>query len=103
MKKLILKGNTYEGEHDFRVEGIRGNVALFQGMEKEDDGIYWGLQRASVLKAYYSESDKAYSQRMRVMEPIKNGEVVEINGDQYRTIVIGNYSNCVQFEKVGAE
>lgn len=85
----------------FRVEGVPGDVSLFQDKEKKGDGIYWGLQHGSMLKSYYSPEDIAHSKRMQEIAPIKDGELVIIAGEIYRCKVNGNYSDCCVFEKVG--
>jgi hypothetical protein len=35
-----------------------------------------------------------------LIEPIENGEIVEIEGKKYSTRILGNYSDCVIFDPV---
>lgn len=97
MKTLQLSRNTFDYERKFKVEGVRGDVSLHQGKEKADDGIYYGLQAGTMVKSHYSQEEIAHKERMRTEAPIKNGEIVLINGEQYKAKVIGNYSDCIDF------
>lgn len=101
---------------DFKVEVKigRGNKKVKQAWCKlqkdkvvEGDGILWGMQRASVLKAHWSDQEIAYHDMMKALPPLKNGEVVlivdnNVNGKTgfYRVKVNGNYSDACTFEYI---
>jgi hypothetical protein len=101
MKTLNISGNLFDKDMDkFRVMGVSGDVSLYSGYKTEDDGILYGLQGGTLIKSNYSKEDIAHSNRMSEYEPIDNGEVVLIEGNQYITRIIGNYSTCVMFDLV---
>lgn len=74
---------------------------------QEGDGILWGMQRASMLKAQWSEQELAYHDMMKALPPLKNGEIVLIVDNEpngvtgfFRVKVIGNYSTACDFVPV---
>ena len=71
-----------------------------QGYEKEDDGIYWGMADTIIIKDSYTQADRDEKKRIRESEPVENGEIVMIDGAEYRARVLGDFSNCVVFDKV---
>jgi len=99
MKVIRLSENAFDFGAEFKVSGVRGGVSLQMDYKKAGDGILWGLQGGGMLKAHYSEAERAHKARMQAMEPIENGEIVSIDGETYRTRVLGNFSDCVIFDK----
>lgn len=97
---LRLSTGTFDLEAKFKVAGVGGDVALHRDYKVAGDGVYWGLQSGAILKAYYSDADRAHSARMNGEVPVKNGEVVTIGGADYRARVLGNYSDCCIFDPV---
>ena len=75
-------------------------ASLYKGYEKEDDGIYWGLASGAMVKSSYTQADKDESKRLREEDPVENGDIVMIDGDEYKARVLGDYSNCVVFDPV---
>lgn len=75
-------------------------AVLRKDYEKRGDGILWLLASGVCLKAVYSEKDKATTARLNAEAPIENGEVVLVNGEQYKVRVLGDYSNCAILDKV---
>ena len=76
------------------------NVSLYQGYETKDDGIFWGLASGATVKSSYSQADKDEQKRLREDAPVEDNDIVMIEGNQYRANVLGDYSNCVRFEKI---
>lgn len=101
MRILNIARHSFDNENKFRVAGIRGDVSLYSGYNRIDDGILWGMQNAGLIKAHYSEADKPHRNRMNQYEPIKNGEEVKIEGKVYVARILGNYSDCVIFDPKG--
>jgi hypothetical protein len=58
------------------------------------------LQRGSCLKAEYSDKDIAERNRLNSSTPIRHNDIVEIEGKQYRTRVLGDFSDCAIFDPV---
>jgi hypothetical protein len=102
MKELTLSGSTFDHDSKFRVAGVSGDVSLKQDYKQRGDGILWGLCAGSALQATYTAEQIAHRDRMRQMEPIQSGEIVTINGQQYKARVLGNYSDCVIFDLLTA-
>ncbi len=75
-------------------------AALYKGYEKADDGIYWGLASGSMIKSSYTQEDKDEKKRLREEDPVEDGDIVMIDGDEYKARVLGDYSNCVVFDPV---
>ena len=106
MQSLTLSIDSFDQENTFIVEtqGFRRMkrmvVRLMQGYDRKDDGIFWGLQCSACLKAEYTKKDYAERYRLAEMTPVRKGDIVLINGEQYKANVLGDYSNCTIFEKV---
>ena len=75
-------------------------VSLEQGYDTRDDGIFRGLASGATVKSSYTQADKDEQKRLREDAPVEHGDIVMIEGNQYRAKVLGNYSNCVVFEAV---
>lgn len=100
MKTLYFSKDTFDNENKFRVAGVSGDVSLQKDYETKGDGIIWGLQNGIVIKSHYHESDYAHRERMNKYTPITDGEIVLIEGKQYRARIKGNFSDCVIFDEV---
>ena len=74
--------------------------SLRRNYKGKDDGIYWALQNASVIADTYSDSEIETRRRVRSEAPICNGDIVQIDGQQHRARVLGDYSDAVVFAPV---
>ena len=83
-----------------RTRGIYSEASLYKGYKTFEDGIYWALQHSACLQGHYSEADIAHRDRLNSMKPLENGDIVLINGEQYKTRILGNFSDCAIFDKV---
>ena len=75
-------------------------VCLMQGYEKENDGIYWGMADSVMIKDAYTQADKDEKKRIREEDPVEHGDIVIIDGDEYQARVLGDFSNCVVFDRI---
>ena len=104
MKTLSITTETMQYDKVFSMDiGAKHgyiDVSLYQGYKTEDDGIFWGLKRSACLSANHSQKDIDYRDRLNNMDAIKNGEIVLIDGKQYKTRVLGNFSDCAIFDPV---
>lgn len=102
MKTLILATDTFDQVNTFVVAvGNRTKwVSLRRDYDKVGDGIYWALSSGAVLKDKYTAADVAERDRLNAETPLQHGEIVLIDGEQYKTRVLGNYSNCAIFDKI---
>lgn len=103
MKTLTLATSNFDQENTFTFEAFKyqNRCSLRRDYEKKGDGIYWALQHSGCLKSSYSNEDRAERRRLASGEvTLKNGEIVMIDGKQYKAVFKGNYSNCAIFEAV---
>ena len=101
MRELKLSTDTFDQENTFAVSHIKyAKCSLHRDYKVDGDGIYWVMQSAAVLKSHYSDQDKAESARLLADKGISNGDVVMIDGNQYKFKYLGNYSDCGYFEPV---
>lgn len=75
-------------------------VIVCKDYAKVGDGVLWLMTLATILLPKYSEKDKATTERLRTEAPIENGEVVLVDGEQYKVRVLGAYANCAILDKV---
>ena len=104
-KPRILKLSTgsFDQENTFGVFSKRGlpmTASLHQDYEKEGDGIYWAMQHGACIKSSYSDADRAETARLSREPVLLNGEIVLIEGKEYKTRILGNYSDCAIFDAV---
>ena len=108
MKTLTLNTGSFDQVNSFGVEvkNYKGDmktrkVSLYKDYEKSGDGIYWALMSGAMVKSSYTDEDRAETDRIyRNEAPVRDGDVVLIDGDQYKTEVNGEYSNCAVFHPV---
>jgi hypothetical protein len=100
MRELKVSAHTWDYTNKFTVERVRGDVSLERDYHKAGDGIYWGMQSGICIQATYTEEERAHRDRMNTMKPLKNGETVIIDGERYKVRILGNYSDCMMFDKV---
>jgi len=103
MKTLTLSTSNFDREHTFRITSVKySTCSLHRDYQKQGDGIYWAMQHGGCLSDHYSEDEIAERHRLRndPNSQIANGEIVLIDGEEYRMKVNGNYSNAAVFEKV---
>lgn len=104
MQTLNLSTDTFDQDNTFIVEHVtarrirRMTVSLLCDYKTEGDGIMWGLQKGVCLKSSYTDKDRAETARLKSMEPVRHGDVVTIEGRQYKARVLGDYSDCVVFD-----
>jgi hypothetical protein len=103
MRTLTLSTGSFDQINTFAVFSKRGipmTASLHRDYEKEGDGIYWAMQKSACLKSSYTDDDRAEKSRLQSELAIQNGEVVLIDGKQYKTRVLGDYSDCAIFDAI---
>mgnify|MGYP000214987163 FL=1 len=108
MKTLTLNTGSFDQVNSFGIEvkNYKGEmkirkVSLYQDYEKSGDGIYWALMSGAMVKSSYTDEDRAETDRTyRNEAPVRDGDIVLIDGDKYKTEVNGEYSNCAVFHPV---
>jgi hypothetical protein len=105
MKTLKVSTQTLDQVNSFTISNFKyeNKCSLHKDYQKDGDGIYWVLQHGACLQAHYSEADMAEKARLQLLEYIiADGEIVLIEGEQYKFKFLGNYSDCGIFDKVVA-
>jgi hypothetical protein len=105
MQTLTISKDSFDTAARFtinlnRKNGVYGEASLHKDYNKQGDGIFWALQKSACLKSEYSAEDIAHGDRMRNMQPLAHGDLVMIEGEQYKVRVLGNFSDCAIFDKV---
>ena len=103
LRTLKLSTGSFDQENTFPVFSKRGFpmiASLHQDYEKEGDGIYWAMKHGACLKSSYTDADRAETARLSREPVLLNGEIVLIDGKQYQTRILGNYSNCAVFDAI---
>lgn len=121
MKQLICIEHVGKKGWDSKIGSyiqFQGSRRMIQGRvmedyEKDNDGIFWMMQRSICLKAHYSQHDLIERRLYNEADILEDGEIVQIwkirdfgdklevvSNKQYRFKAIGDYSDCAKFEEV---
>lgn len=105
MQTLTISQDSFDTAAVFtinlsRKSGIYSEASLHKDYQKTGDGIFWALKKSACLKSHYSAEDIAHRDAMRNMKPLENCDIVIIEGQQYKTRILGNFSDCAIFDKV---
>ena len=103
MKTIKLSEGNFDQMNTFTISNLRGRgkCSLHQDYEKDGDGIYWVMQHGACLQAHYSDADKAENARLSQPESaISDGEIVLIDGKQFKLRFLGNFSDCALFDPI---
>jgi hypothetical protein len=103
LRTLTLSIDSFDQINSFPVFSKRGfpmTASLHRDYEKWGDGIYWAMNTGACIKNHYTEADRAETARLSRTAPLMDGEIVLIDGKQYKTRVLGDYSNCAVFNEI---
>ena len=70
------------------------------GYQAKDDGIFWALQKSICIQSSYTDEEIAERQRLRLEEPVRDGDIVRINGGLYKTRILGDYTDAAIFDPI---
>ena len=104
MRTLTLSTGSFDTDTTFsvnlgrRYSGFR--CMLFCGYQTKDDNVLWIMQCAAVLSDSRSAAEEAERIRLHAETPVENGDIVLVDGAQYKVRVIGNYSDCAILEAI---
>jgi hypothetical protein len=95
MTTLNFKNDAFHRGMSFRViiTGRRGDRTITCYLFDADDKIFV-MQESACLKSHYSIEDRAELARLNAMTPIRDGDVVEVEGQQYKVKINGDYSDA---------
>ena len=104
MKTLVVTGDAaFEDVNVFTIESLRqGSVCtLHKDYNKPGDGIMWAMLHSGVISDSKEYNDCASNRRaVAASNLIKQGEIVMIEGAQYKIRLLGRYSDCAIFDPV---
>lgn len=113
MKRLFYNEDTKRGSLVKVNVGRRyeAETELYRDYNEENDGIFWLMQKAIMVKAHYSNKDLIEKKIYENADTIENGDIVEITvisetemkiieTKQYKAKVLGDYSDCCVFEEI---
>lgn len=86
----------------FAYQGIRGQERTATGYlfnSKDEGGIYI-MKKSACLKDAYTAKDMEESARLNAMTPVRDGDVVEVEGQQYKVRILGNYRDAGRLQKI---
>lgn len=70
------------------------------GYQDRDDGVFWALQKSICIQSSYTDEEIAERQRLRLEEPVRDGDIVRINGGLYKTRLLGDYTDAAIFDPI---
>lgn len=106
MQVLTLSTGSFDQDNTFALtirkprNLIRARVSLCRDYKTAGDGIYWAMKNSVVLKSYYTDKDIEEANRLINMEPVRDGDIVLIDGNQYKVRVLGDFSDCAIFDPI---
>jgi hypothetical protein len=105
MKTLTLSTGSFDQDNTFSISKLKySRCKLFKDYKVEGDGIYWVMLCSAMLKAEYTDKDREESARLS--EPasaVDDGEVVLVDGKQFKVRVLGQYSDCAILDPVARD
>lgn len=79
----------------FAYQGVRGQERTATGYLKNygDEGMFI-MKQSVCLKDQYTAKDDEERRRLNAMAPVRDGDIVEVEGKQYKVKILGNYSDA---------
>lgn len=103
MTTLNFKNDAFHHGVSFRVaiQGRKGErtITCYLFNSEDEDKIYV-MQEAACIKSHYSAEDRAERDRLATMTPVRDGDIVEVEGQQYKVKILGNYSDAGYLIKI---
>ena len=84
--------NTFKFEFASRSGKTRTGTAYLLNAKRE--GTIYIMQRSACMKDSYTAADYEEGDRLAAMEPVRNGDVVCVDGEQYLVKILGNFSDA---------
>ena len=102
MKTLTLSTGSFDQDNTFSISKLKySRCKLFKDYQKEGDGIYWVMLCSAMLKAEYTDKDREESARLsESANAVDDGEVVLVDGKEFKVRVLGQYSDCAVLDPV---
>lgn len=93
---LSIAKNSFDTAADFTFEykGYAKRICTASGYLFQDGDQIYLMKHSEVLKSHYSDEDIAESSRLNSMTPVRDGDIVEVDGKQYKVKILGNFSDA---------
>lgn len=103
MTTLNTMTDSFDQDNTFTFEytGTRGQAQRATGYVADygDEGIFI-MKKSACLKSSYTQKDMEETARLNAMEPVRNGDVVLFNGQEYKVKILGNFSDAGRLTKI---
>lgn len=82
--------------------GARGVERIATGylFNAADEGVIYIMKQSACLKGHYTDADCAEQRRLDAQIPLRTGDVVTVDGKQYRVRILGNYSDAGRLDPI---
>lgn len=87
------------GKYFHNKQDKRGTCYLFKCVQDGAPKIFI-MQGAVCIQASYTKTQIEERQRLNEMEPLRNGEMVEVDGVRYKAVIKGDYSDAGYLEPI---
>lgn len=85
----------------FAYPGVRGIERQAAGyLLRDDDGQIYIMKQADCIKDTYTDADRAEQLRLDAQTPLRTGDLVTVDGQQYRVRILGNYSDAGRLDQI---
>ena len=98
IQTLSFPVDTFDQKRTFTFEysGWSGKTRTGTGylLAAKLEGKIYIMQRSTCIKDSYTAADHEESERLAAMEPVRDGNVVMVDGDLYLVQILGNFSDA---------
>lgn len=98
IQTLSFPVDTFDQKRTFTFEysGWSGKTRKGTGylLSAKLEGKIYIMQRSTCIKDSYTAADHEESERLAAMEPVRDGNVVMVDGDLYLVQILGNFSDA---------
>ncbi len=98
MQALNFPRDNFDQDNTFTFayRGMRGIERTATGylFNSTEEGVVYIMKQAACLKDVYTDADRAEQRRLDAQIPLRTGDVVTVEGKQYRVRILGNYSDA---------
>lgn len=104
MRMLNITTDNFDTVNSFEIAvqskrtGLQSRIRC--QLRQTSDGMLWALNTGSCIKSHYTVEDRAEQARLAAETPIADGDLVVIEGREYRIKVNGAYSDAAVFTPV---
>ena len=97
-KTLSFPVDNFDKKNTFMFEfaGWSGQTRTSVGylLNAKREGVIYIMQRSACLKDVYTPADYEEGDRLAAMEPVRDGDTVCVDGEQYLVKILGNFSDA---------